>query len=62
MGNTPFALTYDMDAIIPTEIGLPTIRTDAILQAIVLQVEEMTYTNKRAFMRFNYPFCKFSRT
>ena len=29
MGNTPFALTYDMDAIIPTEIGLPTIRTDA---------------------------------
>ena len=29
MGNTPFALTYYMDAIIPTEIGLPTIRTDA---------------------------------
>nr|CAN72632.1 hypothetical protein VITISV_025688 [Vitis vinifera] len=26
-GNTPFSLTYDMDAIIPTEIGLPTIRT-----------------------------------
>ncbi|RVW83072.1 Retrovirus-related Pol polyprotein from transposon RE1 [Vitis vinifera] len=29
-----------------------------LLRAIVLQVEEMTYTNKRAFMRFNYPFCK----
>ncbi|RVW45955.1 hypothetical protein CK203_068690 [Vitis vinifera] len=28
-GNTPFALTYGMDAVIPTEIGLPTIRTDA---------------------------------
>ncbi|RVW43990.1 hypothetical protein CK203_113535 [Vitis vinifera] len=26
-GNTPFALTYGMDAVIPTEIGLPTIRT-----------------------------------
>nr|CAN71147.1 hypothetical protein VITISV_038768 [Vitis vinifera] len=29
IGNTPFALTYGMDAIIPTEIGLPTIRTEA---------------------------------
>ncbi|RVW35592.1 hypothetical protein CK203_112561 [Vitis vinifera] len=28
-GNTPFALAYGMDAIIPTEIGLPIIRTDA---------------------------------
>nr|CAN71093.1 hypothetical protein VITISV_000384 [Vitis vinifera] len=28
-GNTPFALVYGMDAIIPTEIGLPTIRTEA---------------------------------
>ncbi|RVW75345.1 hypothetical protein CK203_052928 [Vitis vinifera] len=28
-GNTPFALAYGMDAVIPTEIGLPTIRTDA---------------------------------
>ncbi|RVW59562.1 Gypsy retrotransposon integrase-like protein 1 [Vitis vinifera] len=27
-GNTPFALTYGMDTIIPTEIGLPTIRTE----------------------------------
>ncbi|RVX07844.1 hypothetical protein CK203_021922 [Vitis vinifera] len=27
-GNTPFALSYDMDAVIPTEIGLPTIRTE----------------------------------
>ncbi|RVW51197.1 hypothetical protein CK203_084673 [Vitis vinifera] len=26
-GNTPFALAYGMNAIIPTEIGLPTIRT-----------------------------------
>ncbi|RVW24702.1 hypothetical protein CK203_082170 [Vitis vinifera] len=31
-GNTPFALAYGMDAIIPTEIGLPTIRTDAAKQ------------------------------
>ncbi|RVW28055.1 Gypsy retrotransposon integrase-like protein 1 [Vitis vinifera] len=28
-GNTPFALAYGMDAVIPTEIGLPTIRTMA---------------------------------
>ncbi|RVX12534.1 Retrovirus-related Pol polyprotein from transposon 17.6 [Vitis vinifera] len=28
-GNTPFVLTYGMDAVIPTEIGLPTIRTEA---------------------------------
>ena len=28
-GNTPFAFAYGMDAIIPTEIGLPTIRTEA---------------------------------
>ncbi|RVW58548.1 Gag-Pol polyprotein [Vitis vinifera] len=28
-GNTPFALAYGMEAIIPTEIGLPTIRTKA---------------------------------
>ncbi|RVW67544.1 hypothetical protein CK203_062360 [Vitis vinifera] len=28
----PFALTYGMDAVIPTEIGLPTIRTDAAKQ------------------------------
>ena len=28
-GNTLFALAYGMDAIIPTEIGLPTIRTEA---------------------------------
>ena len=27
--NTPFALAYGMDAIIHTEIGLPTIRTEA---------------------------------
>lgn len=31
-GNTPFALAYGMDAVIPTEIGLPTIRTDATKQ------------------------------
>ena len=31
-GNTPFALAYGMDAIIPTEIGLPTIRTEAGMQ------------------------------
>nr|CAN79600.1 hypothetical protein VITISV_015420 [Vitis vinifera] len=30
--NTPFALAYGMDAVIPTEIGLPTIRTDAAKQ------------------------------
>lgn len=26
-GNTPFALAYGMDAVIPTEIGMPTART-----------------------------------
>ncbi|KAL6337116.1 hypothetical protein AAG906_036430 [Vitis piasezkii] len=31
-GNTPFALAYGMDAVIPTEIGLPTTRTDAAKQ------------------------------
>ena len=28
-GNTPFALAYGMDAVNPTETGLPTIRTEA---------------------------------
>ena len=32
-GNTPFALAYDMDVVIPTEIGLPTIRTEARWQS-----------------------------
>ena len=27
-GISPFAITYGMEAIIPTEIGMPTIRTD----------------------------------
>ena len=27
--NTPFALAYGMDAVIPTKIGLPTIWTEA---------------------------------
>ena len=31
-GNTPFALAYEMDAVIPTEIRLPTIRTEAAKQ------------------------------
>ena len=31
-GNTPFALAYSMDAVIHTEIGLPTIRTEAGMQ------------------------------
>ncbi|RVW24873.1 hypothetical protein CK203_079490 [Vitis vinifera] len=31
-GNTPFALTYGMGAVIPTEIGLPTIWTEASKQ------------------------------
>ncbi|RVX09468.1 hypothetical protein CK203_015471 [Vitis vinifera] len=30
--NTPFALAYGMDAVIPTEVGLPTVRTDATNQ------------------------------
>ncbi|RVW72067.1 hypothetical protein CK203_054797 [Vitis vinifera] len=28
-GNSPFALAYGMDVVIPTEIGFPTIRIDA---------------------------------
>ncbi|RVX20524.1 hypothetical protein CK203_002459 [Vitis vinifera] len=32
IGNTPFAIAYGMDAVIPTEIGLPTIRTEAAKQ------------------------------
>nr|CAN79683.1 hypothetical protein VITISV_011289 [Vitis vinifera] len=32
-GNTPFALAYGMDAVIPTEIGLPTIWTDVAKQS-----------------------------
>ena len=27
-GISPFAITYEMEAIIPTEIGMPTIRTN----------------------------------
>ena len=30
--NTPFALAYGMDAVIPTKIGMPTIRTEAAHQ------------------------------
>ncbi|RVW17465.1 hypothetical protein CK203_085504 [Vitis vinifera] len=30
--NTPFALAYGMEAVIPTEIGLPTVRTDAAME------------------------------
>ena len=33
MGESPFALTYDMEAIIPTEIGMPTIRTEVLEEA-----------------------------
>ena len=29
-GISPFALTYEMEVVIPTEIGLPTIRTDTL--------------------------------
>ncbi|RVW54957.1 hypothetical protein CK203_096347 [Vitis vinifera] len=36
IGNTPFALAYGMDAI-PTEIGLPTIRTEAAKQDDAMQ-------------------------
>ena len=28
-GNTPFVLAYGMDVVIPTQIGLPTIQTEA---------------------------------
>ena len=28
MGESPFALTYGMEVIIPTKIGMPTIRTE----------------------------------
>ncbi|RVW96221.1 hypothetical protein CK203_020813 [Vitis vinifera] len=31
-GNTPFALAYGVDVVIPIEIGLPTIRTEAGMQ------------------------------
>ena len=31
-GISPFALTYVMEAIIPTEIGMPTLRTDMLEQ------------------------------
>ena len=33
MGESPFALTYDMEAIIPIEIGMPTIRTEVLEEA-----------------------------
>ena len=33
IGISPFALTYGMEAIIPTEIGMPTLRTDVPEQA-----------------------------
>ena len=31
-GISPFAITYGMEAIIPTEIGMPTIRSDMLEQ------------------------------
>ncbi|RVW72496.1 hypothetical protein CK203_053209 [Vitis vinifera] len=39
-GNTPFALVYDIDAIIPTEIGMPTART--VVQGQKKESEELT--------------------
>ena len=32
-GVSPFALTYGMEAIIPTEIGRPTLRTEILKKA-----------------------------
>ena len=32
IGISPFAITYGMEAIIPIEIGMPTIRTDVLEQ------------------------------
>ena len=29
-GETPFALAYEMEAVIPLEIGLPTLRTELV--------------------------------
>ena len=35
MGESPFALTYEMEAIIPTEIRIPTIQTEILREASI---------------------------
>nr|GFC90742.1 reverse transcriptase domain-containing protein [Tanacetum cinerariifolium] len=41
-GDTPFTLTYEMKAVIPTEIGMPTIRT---AKADIVQNDEALEIN-----------------
>ena len=44
-GASPFALTYGMEAIIPTEIGMPTLRTEIpeeVNAAVVTKDLDMT--------------------
>nr|CAN82984.1 hypothetical protein VITISV_030339 [Vitis vinifera] len=52
-GNTPFALAYGMDAVIPTEIGLPTIRTDAAKQMRESAAIRMADYQQRASAHYN---------
>nr|CAN73619.1 hypothetical protein VITISV_012052 [Vitis vinifera] len=49
-GNTPFSLAYGMDAVIPTEIGLPTIRTEAAKQDDA-NTEASTHYNRKVRAR-----------
>ncbi|RVW60310.1 hypothetical protein CK203_084066 [Vitis vinifera] len=47
-GNTPFVLAYGMDAIIPTEIGLPTIRTEAEDRTMQMQIRKKLGLGRRS--------------
>ena len=50
-GISPFALTYGIEAIIPTEIGIPTIRTEILEKAnaeAITKDLDMTYELREA--------------
>ena len=55
-GETPFSLAYGMDAVIPLEIGLPTIRTEAYShennkERIVEQLDMIEERRERALIK-----------
>ena len=55
MGESSFALTYGMEAIIPTEIGMPTIRTkvpkEASTEAIIKDLDTANELREAAAVR-----------
>ena len=55
IGESPFALKYGMEAIIPTEIGMPTIRKEVpeetSIEAIIKDLDMVNKLQETAAMR-----------